>query len=703
MSERARSDDTSRHSRLYRLLNPKSVAVIGGRAAEIVIRQCEGLGFAGEIWSVNPSRDEVAGRRCYRRIEDLPAPPDAAFIAAPRDAAIAVTGALAGIGAGGAVCYASGFAEVGAEGAARQRRLLEAAGAMPVFGPNCHGFVNYLDRVALWPDAHGGKPVERGAAVITQSGNMGINLTMQRRALPLAALITLGNQARLGISETLEALLEDQRISAVGLHIEGLSDVADFARVAAKALRKGVPIVALKTGHSAVGARVALGHTSSLAGEDHLYDALFQRLGIARVATVTALLETLKLLALGGPLDGRRIASMSCSGGDAMMVADLAETRGLELPPLSPEHAARVRATLSELVDIGNPLDYHTFIWGDEPALTDCFSAMVAGGYDANLLVLDYPTRADSDLSGWQAAERAFRKATEAVGARGLVVSSLPECLPEAIGEALVAQGLIPMLGLDDCMTALACAAEIGEARRCCAEGDDLLLPPRSNLTGTARPLSEAESKARLAAFGLPVPAGRACSIEAAPGLADELGYPVVVKTCGEDLVHKTEAGGVAVGLRDRQAVTAAAKGMARLGDEVLVERMVEGAVAELIVGVTRDPQCGLALVIGAGGVLAELLVDSQALLLPTTRRAVEDAIARLRVDRLLRGYRGQAGGDRQALVDAVMALAAYAESEGERLVEIDVNPLLVRRDGQGVVAVDAVITLIEKETEDVQ
>ena len=304
-----------------------------------MVRQCELLGFEGEIWPVHPSRADLNGRTCFRRLEDLPGVPDAAFIAIPREPTIEAVRVLRDMGAGGAVCYASGFAEV-ADGGALQADLVAAAGSMPIVGPNCYGLVNALDRLALWPDNHGLAPIDRGAAIITQSGNMGINFTMGRRALPLACLLSLGNQAAVGVTDCLEALLEDERVKVIGLHIEGLDDVARFSRVAVRAREQGVPIVAFKSGRSEKGAQATVSHTSTLSGADALYDALFERCGIARVHSVPAFLETLKLLSLFGPLPGNRIASLSCSGGEASLMADRADGTGLVFPDLDPDHAA---------------------------------------------------------------------------------------------------------------------------------------------------------------------------------------------------------------------------------------------------------------------------------------------------------------------------------------------------------------------------
>ncbi|MBV9287243.1 MAG: acetate--CoA ligase family protein, partial [Hyphomicrobiales bacterium] len=352
-------------SRLIRLLAPRTIAVIGGNEAEEVARQCDRIGFQGQIWPVNPRRQEIAGRACFASVDRLPEAPDAAFIAAPRAAAVGAVGELAALGANGAVVYASGFSEVGEEGAALERALIAASGEMALVGPNCYGALNYLDGAALWPDQHGGVRVERGVAVVLQSGNIAVNVTMQARGLPLAYVVAVGNCAKGSIADSMEALLGDDRVTAIGLHIEALRDIEAFERALGHARDVQKPVVALKTGRSESGAALALSHTASLAGSDVLYEALFERLGVARAPDLPAFLETLKLFHTHGPLKGRRLASMSCSGGEASLMADLAEAHGLETPQL-PEAARRaLAAALGPRVAIGNPLDYHTFVWGD--------------------------------------------------------------------------------------------------------------------------------------------------------------------------------------------------------------------------------------------------------------------------------------------------------------------------------------------------
>jgi acetate---CoA ligase (ADP-forming) len=672
---------------LSRLLNPTSIAFIGGNECAIAIKRTRELGFTGTIYAVHPKREELSGIPTLKSPDDIPGPVDAAFIAVKNVPTIEVVRTLSAKGCGGAVIYAAGFAETG--NADLQRQLLEAANGMPLMGPNCYGFVNTLSRAALWPDETGLEPVERGVALITQSGNIACNFTMMMRGLPVAAVFSIGNQVDVGMHDMVETLSADPRISAIGLHVEGLPDVAAFARAAALARKRKVPIVVLKTGRSEQGAKVAMSHTSSLAGADTLYDALFERYGIARMKSVSAFAETLKFLHNGGPIAGSRLVSLSCSGGEAALVADMALEKNVTFPPFNAETRPRVAATLNEYVAIDNPLDYHTFIWGQPEKLTATFTEVLKGGFDVGMVILDTPTHPKMKPDSWAATARAMAAASKATGARAAVVASLSEGMPLWLAAELSESGVAPMMGLDDALTAFEAAAEIGRnwAR---AEEPPEMLPPASR-GHDARIFSEFKAKQLLKEHGLAVPEGIVCRAEEAAAAAEKLGYPVTLKVSSAAIAHKTETGGVALNLRTAAEVEDAARRMSALAPDVLVERMVTGAVAELIIGLTSDPQFGTALVVGAGGILTELIKDTVTLILPTTRTEIERALRTLKVWTLVEGFRGKSG-DAEAVIRAVEAVAAFADANRGLIEELDVNPLLVLKDG--AVAVDALIKM---------
>ena len=672
---------------LTRLLNPTSIAFIGGNECAIAINRTRELGFTGKIYAVHPKRAELSGVPTVKSVDEIDGPIDAAFVAVKREPTIEIVRALRARGCGGAVIYAAGFAETGATGL--QDDLLKAADGMPLMGPNCYGFVNTLSRAALWPDESGLEPIARGVALITQSGNIACNFTMMMRGLPVAAVFSIGNQVDIGMHDMVEALSADTRISAIGLHVEGLPDVAGFTRAAMIARQRKVPVVVLKTGRSAQGAKVALSHTSSLAGADTLYDALFERYGVARMKSVSAFAETLKFLHNGGPIADSKLVSMSCSGGEAALVADMALDRRVSFPPFNAATGLRVAATLNEYVAIDNPLDYHTFIWNQPEKLKATFTEVLRGGFDVAMLILDTPTHPKMKPDAWAATARALVKASEATNARAAVVASLPEGMPLDLAAELSVHGVSPMMGLDDALTAFEAAANIG---RNWARSDAPVEMQAPAVTGSGETvLSEYGAKQMLKAHGLSVPDGIVCKAGEAVKAAATLGYPVTLKVSSAAIAHKTEAGGVALNLKDAAEVEAAALRMGKLAPDVLVERMVTGAVAELIIGLTSDPQFGTALVVGAGGILTELLRDSVTLILPTARPEIERALKTLKVWKLVEGFRNKSG-DQDAVIRAVEAVAAFAAAHRGRIEEVDVNPLLVLPDG--AVAVDALIRM---------
>ena len=693
--------------KLRRLFRPRRIAVVGGLAARRVAEQCDRLGFDGEVWPVHPQRKVVEGRRAFASLDDLPGVPDAAFVGVNRHATVDAVAKLADIGAGGAVCYASGFREAG-DGEALEERLLEAAGDMPIVGPNCYGLVNFLDGAPLWPDQHGGRRLganARGVAIVTQSSNIAISMTMQRRGLPLAYIATAGNQAQLGVSALASALLDDDRVSALGLHIEGFDSIAQLEALAHEARRKRTPIVALKTGRSTLAQAAALSHTASIAGSDVGADALLRRLGIARATDLAEFLETLKLLHVHGALGGARLGAMCCSGGEASLLADAAQDAGVALPPLAPYHISAVSAAVHELVAVANPLDYHTFAWGDADALCDTFSAFAnapldaeeteARGrtpFDALMLVLDFPRGDRCDDTEWHTTLAAFERTADATSAKGVVAATLGENLPEAYAEQMMARRMAPLGGLREALAAIAHAAAIGRAWQAPAPEPTL----RCEQAQTPPVLlDEAEAKALLAGYGVCVPAGGvAHCVEDALAIVETLGGRVAAKALG--IAHKSERGAVRLDLRGREQIAAAAEQLLLLGDGLLVERHHNASVCELIVGARREPTLGMMLTIGSGGTLVELLRDTATLLLPTTEAAVRQALAGLRCWPLLQGYRGRPKADVDAAVKAILAIACFAKDNHATLDELDVNPLAVGPEGQGAVALDALLRILE-------
>lgn len=658
-------------TRLDRLLRPRHIAVLGAGWALNVIEQCRKMGFAGAVWPVHPTKAEIGGLKAYPSLADLPEPPDATFIGVNRFATIEVVAELAAMGACGAICFASGWEEAGEAGL--QDRLVAAAGDMPILGPNCYGVINYLDGALLWPDQHGGVRVEKGVALVSQSSNIVINMGMQQRGLPVAYVACLGNAAVVGLAELTGALLDDPRVTAVGLYIEGIDDAPAFAALAEKARAMGKGVVAIKSGKTELSRTAAASHTASLAGGGAASSAFLRQIGVAEVNTPSELIETLKIFHVHGPQIGTRICSLSCSGGEAGLVADLAAPYGIDFPPVPQATHDRLFAVLGEIPTISNPLDYHTFIWGDGPKTTEVFSAML-DAYDAGIYIIDSPRSDRCDPSGYDAAFQAIVDAQKATGKVAFPVASMAENFGEARVQAMMDEGVCALLGLETALAAIRAAqtsAGVAGWRPVAA------LAPRETVM-----LSEAEGKALLAEAGVAVPGSVTGTTIAEVAGKLRFGAPYVLKGLG--FSHKTEAGAVRLGLAslDGQAEMPGALGY-------LVEEMVTGAVAEVLLGLRRDPVYGVTLTLGMGGVTAEVLADTVTLVMPVTEAEVMAAARGLRLWPLLDGYRGRPKADMGAVAAMAVRLGALMLAD-ESLEEIEINPVMVRETG--AVAVDALV-----------
>ena len=668
---------------LSRTLNPRSIALFGTSPAQSVIEQCLKLGFTGELWPVHPTRETLAGIKCFKSVADLPSAPDVAFVAVNRNATIDVVKQLAKIGAGGAVCYASGFAESGTQsgvdGVELQHQLVAVAGEMPLLGPNCYGYINAFDGVALWPDQHGCESVTSGVAIVSQSGNVGLNITLQQRGLNLAYLVTVGNQAVAGIEDCLEVFINDSRVTAVGLFIEAIVDPVRFAKLAYYANKRNLRIVALQTGRSEAGAMIAASHTASLAGRRSAYKALFERCGVAMVDTPIELIETLKLLDQGGALSGSKLVSLSCSGGEASLVADLSEKTALQFEPFSIEQHARISSTLTELVTVGNPFDYHTFMWGDRVATANTFTQVMDGPQDATLLILDTPPRDDQDSQTWVIAAQSLGDAALATNKRGVIVATLPECTTDAIRVAAKDANLVVLQGLHEALVALNAAAWLANNQA----GD----PPAQVVTALKTKLiDEADAKLMLQKNGVNVPNGVRCPRSDIADMANKIGFPITLKGLG--LAHKSEVGAVKVGLQNKQELDSALAMMPGEINEFLLEQTVVDVVAEILVSIRRDAPVGWLITLGAGGVYTELWRDTTFLLAPVDDEQILGSLAKLRIAPLLNGFRGKPAGNLNALVELIQNVISTAMNNN--LVEVELNPVLVTPNT--AVAVDALM-----------
>ena len=687
-----------RRKNFQRLLKPRHIAFIGGRYAIIAINEARRRGFAGEMWAVNPKRSDLAGVPCVASIKDLPAAPDAVYLAIPASDVVEALRGLAVLGTGGVVCFSAGFKEAG--NTQKEKDLVDVTGDMALIGPNCYGIINYIDNSALWSFEHGGWSPGYGAAIITQSGMLSSDITMSQRSLPLAYMVSAGNQAVLGPEDFLDFFADDPAVRAIGLHLEGLQNIPKFERAAIKALTKGKPVVVLKTGSSIIGSKLTVSHTGSLSGSVELYEALFKRVGIISVTNPSQLLETLKLLCVIGAPNGKRVAGFTCSGGGATMLADHAEKIDLIFPAIDSIKEPKLSALLPDIATVSNPLDYTTPIWGQAemtyPVFAKAISAIEA---DTAVLVQDYPAaEIDSSKVYYRADAIAFAQATKEKGLPAIICATLPENMDLETRQLLIAKGVAPMQGIHEALNSIQVSANWKQSHsRILSEKSEYLLP--ASPSSEQRVMPESDGKRWLKNNNFNVPDGKSVSIQKLGEAAIEVGYPVVLKMISPRLAHKTEAGAVVLNLKDEEELKLAAAKMKidvaaydadAVSELFLVEAMSPNPLAELIINLRQDPQFGAALVLGSGGVLVELLGDSATLLLPTSSVEIIRALKSLRVGRLLEGFRGRPAVDISKVAEEIYKLCMAYQEQLKAITEIEINPLFVY--GGKVSAIDALI-----------
>ena len=670
---------------LRRLLNPRHIACIGGTDAALSARQCLKL-FDGPVWGVNPKRETLGGAPCFASVDDLPQAPDAVFLAVPRASVIDTLRALNRRGAGGVACFTAGYAELGDSGREAERELIEAAGDMALVGPNCYGLINYTLGEVLWPFGAGEHRADRGIALVMQSGMLPANLTMNDRSVPITYVISVGNQSILTIEDFVNELVDDARVTAFGLYIEGIVDIDRFATAAIRALQAQKPIVVVKAGRSKLAEQISVSHTGSLAGADQAFDAFFDRLGIIRVDSPVDLLETLKFLSVSGAPRGNRVAAFTCSGGDAAMVADYCERVGLDLAQPSAATRKALTSLLPDIATAANPLDYTTPLWGNREVMPRVYEALIADGYDAAVTIQDYPpAHIHDDPTYYRNDGLSFVEACRATGIPGASCCDLPENIDPESRAMLIDGGVTPLQGLDTGLKALAAACRYGarveQLRETLASGFRRL--PGPDPRGDSVIVDEWTGKQRLREHGVGTANGWLLADTENIRIPDDITYPVVVKAVSPGLAHKTEIGAVRLGIGDDdefcQALAAIRHGIGEAPLRgFLVESQIVDVIAELMIGISVDAQFGQVLVIASGGTLVELLRDSATLLLPASDAQIRAALESLQTYPLLRSFRGRPAADLERLVRTIAGIARYAESEQARLLEMDINPLMI-------------------------
>ncbi|MCW5658732.1 MAG: acetate--CoA ligase family protein [Burkholderiaceae bacterium] len=691
---------------ISRLLTPRSVAVIGASAdpnktAGRPVAYLRKHGFAGAIYPVNPKVERIGDLTCHPDIHSMPEVPDVAIVLLGAERAHLAVRDLAARGCAAAIVLASGYTETGEEGARRQKQLVEAAGTMRILGPNTIGLVNLTDSIVL--SATGALEMDDfpvgSIGVVSQSGGILGSLLSRAaaRGIGLSKLISTSNEVDLELADFIDHLADDPATKVIALYVETVRHPANFRAACLKAARAGKPVVAFKIGRSEAGAKAAVSHTGAMAGADRMYDALFKQVGAIRAKRFADLLDVPAALATGRRLRGRRVAILTSTGGAGTLVSDDLGVAGFETPPPDAATANALRAlqTGSEAVLNRNPID--VTLAGLRPDLLRgaIRSLLASPGYDALVIIVGSSSLAQPEL----------------------MAGAIQDCLPETdkpvlayvsphapdIGALLTRRGVPAFADAESCTAALDGMLRV---ERFHAQGD---AAPAADVATGALPrgsLDEAQAKQLFGRFGVACAAERIVHTPAqAPAAAQALGGRVVLKILSSQITHKSDVGGVAVGLTPQtiadRLVQMAADVEAKSGvrpDAFLVQEMVDGG-NELILGMHRDA-LGTAVLLGMGGVTAELFKDTTMRLLPThgglTRGEALAMAQELRTWPLLDGFRGRPKADVDALVDTIVAFSNMVAQLGERLLEAEINPVFVLPQGQGVRAADGVAVLAD-------
>ncbi len=696
------------HADLARLIDPRSVAIVGmsPRPGAFGMRSFENLGrFTGEVFLVNAKYKEIAGRPCYPSLAALPEPPDAVVLVVPKDGVEALLGEAADCGAGGVIVYASAYGEMGeGEGQAAQDRIAAIARErnLRMLGPNCIGLVNNITRAGMtfMPDYHKLPHRVGPVGIVSQSGALGYALLQAvERGRGFSHFISAGNSAAIDVADLVAFLADDPGCKAIVCVFEGIRDAARMLAAGERARRAGKPVVMYKVGASESGALAAQSHTGALAGSHAAMQALFERAGFVVVDDFEALVETGHFLASAGRPSARGVAVVSSSGGAGVIAADKAEKHGVPMPQPLEATTQVLRTIVPAFGAARNPCDPTGQVLNVPESFSLCVSALLEDPqYGALVLPMSF---AHPEVT---IARHAQIRALAQKYAKPIVIAWLSEWLQGPGAELYEADPHLSLFrSMDRCFAAIAAwhahAASTPPGASPRRAGAQAAMEAGSLLEGADKVVTERRAKRVLAAYGVPVVEDRlAGSEEEAVAAAGALGYPVALKIESRAIAHKTEAGGVRLGLADDASVRAAYAGILanarRLTNDfagVLVQPMAKPGV-EVIVGARIDPVVGPVVLVGLGGVLVELMRDTTVALAPVSAEEAKRMLARLKGYRLLTGFRGSVPVDLDSLADAIARLSEFATDHAGRITEFDVNPILAHADG--VTAVDALITL---------
>ena len=692
---------------LQALLAPRSIALVGASEgsswSQALVTNFATLGFQGRLHLVHPHHSELFGLPCHRSVSAIPDQVDCAYVMTGTAVASEVVEDCGQKGVRSVVMLTAGFKEVGAEGAQQERALVERCRELGItmLGPNCLGFVNYAERIPAYGLLLPGPLLAGGIALASQSGGMLLpfhRLAMSR-GIGLAISVSIGNEGMCTASDFLAYFVERDDIRVVGALLEGIRDPAGFLRAAELAQTAGKPLVILKVGRSQAANRATIAHTGSLAGADAVMDAVFRQHGIIRVDTPEELIETCALLATSGWPPGGRTAVVSTSGGAASLIPDLAIGTRVEIPDFAPSTKVRLAAILPSFGHPQNPLDTTGVIVNQPKLLAACAEAVAAEhGFDVLLVNSDAPRDPGSNPAGIEERVASLAEVVHRAPLFTAIAATVSTELSAFGMETLARHRLHFANGLALGVRALDNAIFYGQARaRRRPAPSRTQRPAPTFLSDHTGVLADPLTKRLLAAYGLSAPPERLThSPDEAVAAAEAIGFPVVVKVQSADIPHKTEVGGVKLDVRGADEVRAAYELVSNCSpgaqvDGVLIARQVF-PVAELIVGVKQDDHFGPVLLVGFGGIFTEAIQDVSIRLPPIDEETAQEMLTELRGVEVLRGARGRPAADLAAVSRVLVALGDLALDMGDRLAELDVNPLFALPDG--ALAGDALVVL---------
>ncbi len=700
------------------LLNPKGIAVIGaterpGSAGRLVLENLKYLNFPGKVFAVHPKYSQVLGFPCYPDIDSLPEPVDMVAVLLGADKVLSLLDTAHNKGTKAAWILASGFSESGPDGEIRQRELIEFAKrtGMLINGPNCIGVVNMIDRFASYSVAIGPNTKPGNVSAILQSGAVCLGLANSAR-FGFRYLISSGNEAVLDSSDYVGYLVNDDQTKVIIAFLEGIRKPDQFIRAAKAAMAAGKPVLVVKVGRSEAAQRAVQAHTGSLAGSDIVLDAVFKRYGIVRLGDLDELVEATELFMTCPLPETEGVGLLSLSGGQIGLISDLAENLGLVFPAYSVEGKQALSEILPPFVNITNPLD----AWGSgdlEKTYPACMDVVASEPHISLLAVArDTPPEIanreiEQSIKVAQAAVKARRETSKPC----LIFSNIASGIHEGVAKIAKDGGVPYLQGTRETLCAIRAFEDYASFRRNLNKDKDAGFPSPDNLNEWIRKLkeqkgtlSEVEGRKLLSVYGIKGPKEFvAINLDEAVNSANEIGYPVVLKILSPDIQHKTEIGGVRVGLCNSDDVSIAYNQVMQSAklhfpnahlEGVIIQEMVPSDSVEVILGIVKDKDFGPVVVYGTGGILVELIKDSALSLPPLTRNQAERMIQSTRGYKLLQGFRGKPKADLIALVDALVGLSKLALDLGEHISALDINPLMVLPEGRGVRAVDALIEL---------